>query len=149
MINGFEPFNEVSIYFHGGSTQLLGIGYLVIEFDGFYVKTKVYYAPEAIETVITEYDLLKVGYSLHIISREPVVKGLILHSIPLMTHHKVHCLPQSALLSPPPVAQIRSVHTQFSHVNARYLLDSIRHATITDVSTSHLPELNGFLVDHD
>ncbi|TID28951.1 hypothetical protein CANINC_002219 [Pichia inconspicua] len=151
LIHGFESFNEVSIDFHGGSTHLLGIGYLVVDFDGFYIKTKVYYAPEATETVITEYDLLNAGCSFHVISREPVVKELVykLHLIPLTTHNKVHYLPPSALLPSPPSIKICSIHTRFGHVNARYLLDSVKHETITDVSKSHLSELNGLLVDHD
>lgn len=151
LIHGFKSLQTSSTDFHGGKCEIVGTGYLVIDFDGYYIKDIVYYAPSATETAISEYSLIDQGCDFRIISRDPVNKELIfgMHTIPLITYDRAHYLPDDVIVPPPPIVKVRSIHSLFGHVNARYLIDSVKHSTIQDVSTENIKELQSLLVTHN
>jgi hypothetical protein len=151
LLHSYVEHVDYATDFHGDTVKYLGYGYLVINFDGYTINTKAYHLPSALSTIVTEYDLFDTGCDVHVISRSPVVKELIYkgHIIPLITKDRTHVFDESHLLSPTPTIKICSIHTRFAHVNARSLLDSISHGTITGVPDKEISGLKSLLSDHD
>lgn len=151
LLHGFVSQIVETNDYHGGTATALGYGYMVVDIDGYYVKTKTYYVPTSTDLICNEYDLLNAGCHIDILSREPVVKQLRYHNqiLPLTAYDKVFYLSKSHIVVPSPSIVIRSLHTKFAHVNARTLLDSIKHNTISNVPSNSVDELKHLLTDHD
>lgn len=143
------PFNAVS--FSGHSVDMLGYGYLFIDFDDIYFKIQCWYSPQVADNIISGGFMDDNDCLVRKITGDPPSYCLTYEqrSIPIITVDSLKYISSANILLPPPVVKINSIHSRLGHINASYILRSAHKGTIVGIKPDEIEELKSFYTTHD